>query len=322
VKALVLDGGRLALCDRPIPVAGPGEALIRVAMAGVCNTDLEIAAGYMGFSGVLGHELCGVIESCPDPRFVGRRVAGEINLSCGSCELCARGLARHCLQRTVMGIAGKDGCFAEYVTLPLANLHLLPDALSDERACFVEPAAAAFEVLEQVMVMSRDRVAVLGDGKLGLLIAQVLDTTGCALTLVGKHAHKLALARQAGIATAELGALGRKSFDVVVEATGSPAGLHAAIELARPRGTVVLKSTHHGKVELDTAPLVIDEITVVGSRCGPFERAIPALTSGLIRPDELIDVIVPFTDAESALARAAQPGALKVLLDMRGGSVG
>jgi threonine dehydrogenase-like Zn-dependent dehydrogenase len=322
VKALVLDSGRLALRDQPTPVPGPGEALIRVAMAGVCNTDLEIARGYMNFSGVLGHELCGVIEACPDPRFAGRRVAGEINLSCGRCEQCARGLARHCPQRTVMGIAGKDGCFAEYVTPPMTNLHTLPEELSDERACFVEPAAAAFEVLEQVMVLSRDRVAVLGDGKLGLLIAQVLESTGCALTLVGNHARKLELARQAGITTAEIGSLARKSFDVVVEATGSPTGLHAAVELVRPRGTVVLKSTYHGKLELDAAPLVIDEITVVGSRCGPFERAIPALASGLVRPDALIDAIVPLVRAESAFERAAQPGALKVLLDMRAESVG
>ena len=318
----MLDSGRLALRDRPTPVAGPGEALIRVAMAGVCNTDLEIARGYMGFSGVLGHELCGVIESCPDVRFIGRRVAGEINLSCGACELCARGLARHCPKRTVMGIAGKDGCFAEYVTLPMANLHLLPDELSDERACFVEPTAAAFEVLEQVMVLGRDRVAVLGDGKLGLLIAQVLESTGCALTLVGHHASKLELARNAGIETADIASLARKSFDVVVEATGSPSGLRAAVELVRPRGTVVLKSTYHGKVEFDAAPLVIDEITVVGSRCGPFERAIPALASGLVRPDALIEAVIPLANAASAFERAAQPGALKVLLDMRAESVG
>jgi threonine dehydrogenase-like Zn-dependent dehydrogenase len=172
------------------------------------------------------------------------------------------------------------------------------------------------------MVLARDRVAVLGDGKLGLLIAQVLETTGCALTLVGKHARKLELARRSGIATAELGALARKSFDVVVEATGSPAGLHAAIELVRPRGTVVLKSTYHGKLELDAAPLVIDELSVIGSRCGPFERAIPALASGLVRPDELIDAIVPLSAAESAFERAARPGALKVLLDMRAPAIG
>lgn len=316
----MLENGRLALDERPVPVAGSGEALIRVTTAGLCSTDLEIAKGYMGFSGVLGHELCGVIADCDRPRFIGRRVAGEINLSCGHCELCGRGLSRHCPERTVMGIAGKDGCFAEFVTLPLANLHLLPDALSDERACFVEPTAAAFEILEQVTVMSSDRVAVLGDGKLGLLIAQVLDTVGCGAVLVGRHARKLELARLHGIATAELGALARKSFDVVVEATGSPSGMQAAVELVRPRGTVVLKSTYHGKLELDAAPLVIDEITVVGSRCGPFERAIAALASGLVRPDDMIDALMPLHSAEAAFERAAQPGTLKVLLDMRAGT--
>jgi threonine dehydrogenase-like Zn-dependent dehydrogenase len=219
-----------------------------------------------------------------------------------------------------MGIAGKDGCFAEYVTLPLANLHVLPEALSDERACFVEPAAAAFEILEQVTVMSSDRVAVLGDGKLGLLIAQVLETVGCSLTLVGKHARKLELARLHGIATTELGALARKSFDVVIDATGSPSGMQAAVDLVRPRGTVVLKSIYHGKLELDAAPIVIDEITVVGSRCGPFERAIAALAAGLLRPEDMIDAVVPLASAETAFERAAQPGTLKVLLDMRPGS--
>jgi threonine dehydrogenase-like Zn-dependent dehydrogenase len=320
VKAFVLENGKLALCDRPVPVAGPGEALVRVTTAGICSTDLEIAKGYMGFSGVLGHELCGVIADCDAPRHVGRRVAGEINLACGACELCGRGLFRHCSRRTVMGIAGKDGCFAEFVTLPLTNLRLLPDELSDERACFVEPTAAAFEILEQVTVMGTDRVAVLGDGKLGLLIAHVLDTVGCGPILVGKHARKLELARLHGIATAELGALARKSFDLVVDATGSPAGMRAAIELVRPRGTVVLKSTYHGQLELDAAPLVIDEITVIGSRCGPFERAIAALASGLLQPDDMIDAVVPLSSAEAAFERAAQPGTLKVLLDMRAGS--
>ena len=317
MKALVLTGGRLSLRELPEPVPGPGEALIRVAMAGICNTDLEIAKGYMDFSGVLGHELLGVVEACEDPRWANRRVAGEINLACHHCELCARGLARHCMQRKVLGIVGKDGCFAEYVTLPVSNLHLLPDTLSDTRACFVEPVAAAFEILEQVTVMPRDRVAVLGDGKLGLLVAQVLETTGCALTLVGKHARKRALAERRGIATAELGSLPRKAFDIVVEATGSPSGMRAAIELTRPRGTVVLKSTYHGRLEVDAAPLVIDELTMIGSRCGPFERAIMALAGGTIDPDPMVDEIVPLALAQGAFERAAQPGTLKVLLDMR-----
>jgi threonine dehydrogenase-like Zn-dependent dehydrogenase len=323
MQALVLENGRLAVQERPVPLPGPGEALVRVLMAGVCNTDLEIAKGYMGFSGVLGHELCGVVEACAEqPRLIGRRVAGEINLACRTCELCARGLTRHCPHRTVMGIAGKDGCFAEYVTLPVANLHVLPPAIDDVRACFVEPVAAACEVLEQITVMPRDRVAVLGDGKLGLLVAQALATTGCALTLAGKHDRKLRLARDRGIATAALADLPRKAFDVVIEATGSPAGMHAAIELVRPRGTIVLKSTYHGKLVLDAAPLVIDELHVVGSRCGPFEVAIPALASGAIRPEDMVDAVLPLSQAEAAFERAAEPSVLKVLLDMRAGSVG
>jgi threonine dehydrogenase-like Zn-dependent dehydrogenase len=316
VKALVLDHGQLALRDVPPPDRQPGEALIRVSMAGICNTDLEIAKGYMGFSGVLGHELCGVIEAADDARYIGKRVAGEINLACRACELCKRGLPRHCERRTVMGIAGKDGCFAEYVTLPMRNLHLLPDAMPDRRACFVEPTAAAFEILEQVTVMSRDRVALLGDGKLGLLVAQVLEQTGCELTVVGKHPRKLELLASRGIRSAELGSLQRKSFDVVVEATGSRDGLRAAIELTRPRGTLVLKSTYHGTVELDAAPLVIDEMTVVGSRCGPFERAIAALGGAIIDPDAMVDAVVPLSQGVTAFERAAQPGVLKVLLDM------
>jgi threonine dehydrogenase-like Zn-dependent dehydrogenase len=317
VKAFVLEEGQLAVREMPMPNRNPGEALIRVTMAGICNTDLEIAKGYMGFSGVLGHELCGVIEASDDGRHVGKRVAGEINLACRNCELCKRGLMRHCSRRSVLGIAGKDGCFAEYVTLPLRNLHLLPDALSDVRACFVEPTAAAFEILEQVTVMSTDQVAVLGDGKLGLLIAQVLEVTGCELTLVGKHPHKLGLAEKRGTRCAQLDQLPRKAFDVVVEATGSKDGLRAAIELTRPRGIVVLKSTHHGEVQLDLAPIVIDELSVIGSRCGPFERAIAALSASQIDPDAMVDAVVPLAQAEAAFEHAARPGVLKVLLDMR-----
>lgn len=319
VKALVLEDGELAVREVPVPARNPGEALIRVTMAGICNTDLEIAKGYMGFSGVLGHELCGVIEACDNGRYVGKRVAGEINLPCRNCDLCRRGLMRHCSQRSVLGIAGKDGCFAEYVTLPLRNLHLLPDAISDTRACFVEPTAAAFEILEQVTVMPNDQVAILGDGKLGLLIAQVLEVTGCELTLVGKHPHKLGLAERRGLKTARFDQqLPRKAFDVVVEATGSRDGLRTAIDLTRPRGILVLKSTYHGAVELDLSAVVIDELSVIGSRCGPFERAVAALSASQIDPDSMVDAIVPLAQAEAAFEHAARPGVLKVLLDMRG----
>ncbi|MDD9933282.1 MAG: alcohol dehydrogenase catalytic domain-containing protein [Myxococcales bacterium] len=318
MQALVLEDSTVAVRDVPVPEPGAGEALVRVQMAGVCNTDVEIARGYMGFSGVLGHELYGVVEACEDnPALVGKRVAGEINQACAACPMCERGLGRHCPARTVMGILHKDGCFAEHVTLQQACLHPLPEALEDARACFVEPTAAAFEVLEQVPVSDRDRIAVLGDGKLGLLIGQVLATTGATPTLVGRHERKLSLARAQGARTAALDALDDNTFDVVIEATGSPAGMEAAIRLTRPRGTLVLKSTYHGPLELDAAPLVIDELTVVGSRCGPFEPALRALATGAVDPDAMVDAIYPLAQAAEALERAQQPGVLKVLLDMR-----
>jgi threonine dehydrogenase-like Zn-dependent dehydrogenase len=317
VHALYLEGGKLSLREVDVPEPGPGEALVRVAMAGICNTDLELAKGYMSFEGVLGHELCGVVERCDDARWVGRRVAGEINLACTKCALCSRGLGRHCPTRTVMGIAGKAGCFAQYVTLPVRNLHVLPDAIPDELACFVEPTAAAFEILEQLTVMSRDRVAVLGDGKLGLLVAQVLATTGCELTLIGKHARKLELAAKRGIAVSERADVPRKAFDIVVEATGSKEGLATAIALSRPRGTLILKSTCHGQVSLDLAPIVIDELSIIGSRCGPFPLAIAALEAGAIDPSEMVDTVLPLSAALTAFERAARPGALKILLDLR-----
>ena len=317
MKAVCLQDGTLALRDVPLPEPGPDEALIRVTMAGISYTDLEIAKGYMDFSGVLGHELCGVVMACNDVRYVGRRVAGEINLACTRCALCKRGLGRHCQTRSVLGIVAKDGCFAEYVTLPVRNLHPLPSTLPDEVACFVEPTAAAFEVLEQITPMPNDRALVLGDGKLGILVAQVLMTTGCSVALAGNHARKLELARGLGLTTLGHAELEPKSFDIVVDATGSPKGLEQAIKLTRPRGTVVLKSTYHGAVTLDTAPIVIDEISLIGSRCGPFAIAIAALEAGSIDPRPLIDAIVPLADALSGFERAAAAGGLKVLLDMR-----
>ena len=292
------------------------EALIRVTLAGVCNTDLEIARGYMGFEGVLGHEFVGIVEACSDPSWLGVRVAGEINLACQRCTLCQRGLSRHCPSRTVLGILGKDGAFAQYVTLPIVNLHRVPEALSDRAACFVEPIAACFEILEQVRIAPDDRVAVLGDGKLGLLASLVLQSQGLSPVLVGKHADKLGRAHKLGVQTAFAADLPRKAYDVVVEATGSPSGMQLAIDLVRPRGTLVLKSTYHGALTLDAAPLVIDEISLVGSRCGPFSPAIAQLAGGKLNPEPLIDAVFPLHAAAQALEHAAQPGVLKVLLSM------
>ncbi len=311
--ALRFDGSSPKIEEIDTPTARAGEALIRVRRAGVCSTDLEVAKGYMGFTGTLGHELVGEVRSHPDASWLGRRVAAEINLGCGACERCAGGLSRHCATRTVMGILGKDGCFAEHITLPVENLHALPDSVSDDLAVFVEPLAAAFEILEQVRVDPSWRVAVLGDGKLGSLVAMVLAQTGAELTVVGRHPHKLE--RLSGVAhTALSGDAVRGDFDLVVEATGSPEGFARARSLLRPRGTLVLKSTFFGETKIDMAPLVIDEITLVGSRCGPFAPAVRALAAGRIDPSPLVEETYALRDGVAALTRAAERGALKVLL--------
>jgi alcohol dehydrogenase len=281
--------------------------------AGICCTDLEITRGYMGYRGVLGHELLGIVEACDDPQLVGRRVVAEINLGCGHCRACAADLARHCAKRTVLGIVGKDGCHAECVTLPTGNLHVVPDEVTDDRAVFAEPLAAAFEILEQVHVAPDERVLVLGDGKLGLLATMVLSTAGADTTLVGRHPHKLAIAESAGArASTEVPAVA--GFDVVVEATGNAAGLATALGAVRPRGTVVLKSTYHGRPAVDTARIVIDEIRVVGSRCGRFGPALRSLASGRIDPKPLVEETYALADGVVAYEHAARKGALKVCL--------
>lgn len=316
MKALSLAND-LGLCELDVPRRQPGEALIRVRMAGICNTDLELVRGYMGFRGVLGHEFVGDVVECDDPAWQGARVNGEINLGCGACDTCARGLARHCPTRRVLGILEKDGCFAEYLTLPLRNLVRVPEDLSDELAVLTEPLAAAFEILEQVHVAPGQRALVLGDGKLGLLCALVLASVGAQVELVGKHQDKLAIARAQGVTTHLLRDAPRGQYDLVVEATGSPEGMRFAVERTRPRGTLVLKSTFHGETTLAMAPLVIHEITVVGSRCGPFPPALTALAQKRIDPRPLLHATYPLAEGMRALEHAAAPGVLKVLLDMR-----
>ncbi|HET6583217.1 MAG TPA: zinc-binding dehydrogenase, partial [Nannocystaceae bacterium] len=259
----------------------------------------------------------GVVVACDDPDWIGRRVVGEINLACRRCDWCDRGLARHCPTRTVLGIRHKDGCFAEYVTMPLANLHVVPEGIADERAVFVEPLAAAFEVAEQIELSRHTDALVLGDGKLGLLTAMVLQARGLDVTIAGRHERKRALARSFGAQTIDAQAVPERAYDLVVEATGDPAGLALALRAIEPRGTVVLKSTFHGSAPLVTTPIVVDEITVVGSRCGPFAPAIAALRDGAIDPWPLVDGSYTLADAPLALARAASPGVLKVLLDLR-----
>ncbi len=313
MRALRFDDNTLRLADIALPERS-GEALIRVSLAGICNTDLEIVRGYAGFSGTLGHEFVGVVESCEDRSWIGQRVVGEINIGCGACDVCRNDDARHCPSRRTVGIRSRDGAFAEYLSLPVQNLRAVPANVLDRQAVFTEPLAAACEILDQVPITTGDRVAVIGDGKLGQLIARVLATTGCELTLIGKHESKLGLAARAGIQTVLLSDLKANRFDRVVEATGSASGLQLAIDLVRPRGTVILKSTIHGNVSLDTSKVVVNEINLVGSRCGRFAPALDLLARGAIDLAPLITREFPLSDGVEAMEEAGRAGIMKVLI--------
>jgi len=320
MKAVVFDGqpegrGQLHLAmDYADPHLTPGEVRVRTTLAGICNTDLEIVQGYAGFRGVLGHEFVGVVDQAEDPALVGRRVVGEINVSCGICETCRAGRPTHCPNRTALGIRGRDGTLAEFFCLPAGNLHRVPEGMPDNVAVFTEPLAAACQVLRQVHVRPTDRVIVLGDGKLGLLVAQVLALTGCDLTAVGRHEEKLAILAARGIPT-RLGDEGlSNNADLVVECTGSAEGFQVARRLVRPQGTLVLKSTYHGLVQTDLPSLVVDEVRVIGSRCGPFPAALRLLGRGMVDVTSLVEAEYPLDEALSAFAHAARRGALKVLV--------
>jgi threonine dehydrogenase-like Zn-dependent dehydrogenase len=296
--------------ERP---GNPDEALVRVLLSGICNTDLEIARGYAGFNGTIGHEFVGVVEA---GELAGRRVVGEINAGCGKCELCRAGDPRHCATRTVLGIVGRDGAHAEFLQLPLVNLIPVPENISDQHAVFTEPLAAACGILERAAICAADRVAVIGDGNLGLLCAQVVALTTPATLLVGKHPEKLRIAARRGIETAtpEEAAKRKREFDVVVEASGAAAGFQLALDLLRPKGKLVLKSTFHGSTEIDAARIVVDEISIVGSRCGRFAPALDLLNRDAIDVENLISEEYSLSDGVNAMSRASSHGILKVLL--------
>jgi len=292
-----------------------GYAVIRMLTAGICNTDLELQRGYYGFSGVPGHEFVGEVVQSENTQWTGKRVVGEINLACRRCDWCRRGLGRHCPKRTVLGIVKHPGAFSEFLILPEANLHEVPASITNERAVFVEPVAAACEVLDQVAIPSGSEVGVLGDGKLGLLVAQVLQAQGLKVHQFGRHKEKLEIARRAGVYTEVAGSrLPAGAFDWIVEATGSRAGLEQAVRMARPRGTIVMKSTVHGQVRIDTAPVIVNEVTLVGSRCGRFEPALRLLEEQKVSLEAMISDSFPLNEAGRAFRRANEKGVLKVLL--------
>ena len=313
MRALHWDGCQLAFnSSYRAPRADSRFALIKVELAGICSTDLQIFKGYMDFQGVPGHEFAGSVSEGPR-ELVGKRVVGEINFGCGQCDACRRDLGRHCPNRKVMGILNADGAFAEYVSVPAENLHIVPDSVGDEEAVFAEPLAAALEILTQIQLSPGDDVLVLGDGKLGNLCAQVLRLTGAKITALGKHADKLALIKKAGVRTILLHDWQPRLFDVVIEATGSASGLELALSAVRPRGTLILKSTIAGNHQVSLAPIVINEINVIGSRCGPFPDALAALAAKQIAVTPLIEKIYPLNDGVAAVAHAAR-GARKILL--------
>jgi threonine dehydrogenase-like Zn-dependent dehydrogenase len=328
MRALRFDGSLRFVTDAPVE-RREGEALVQVLRAGICNTDLEIVKGYAGFRGTLGHEFVGRVVESPGGALAGRRVVGEINAGCGVCALCRAGDPRHCAERTVLGIHGRDGAFADFLSLPPRNLIEVPDSISDEEAVFVEPLAAAAGILEQVHVDEATHVAVIGDGKLAQLICRALAQTGCALTVIGKHQEKLALLDDIGVRGLQLSVAGNdsaearrwlneqglsQSFDVVIEASGSATGLPMAIALTRPRGAIVLKSTHHGETSADLSAMVVNELHIIGSRCGRFAPALDLLARRAMNIRSLISQEYPIEDGLKAFQQAAAPSTMKVLL--------
>ncbi|MFB2973596.1 alcohol dehydrogenase catalytic domain-containing protein [Aerosakkonema sp. BLCC-F183] len=316
MKALWLENNELQLrTDVPIPTPPPGEVLVRVVRAGICNTDLELLRGYYPYTGILGHEFVGIVEQGPS-ELQNKRVVGEINAVCGECRFCRNGYPTHCENRTVLGIVNRNGAFAEYLTLPIKNLHSVPDNVPTDVATFTEPVAAALEIQQQVKITANDRVLVVGDGKLGQLVAQTLALTGCDLLVVGRHHQKLDYLAALGIETGFADVVRDRTFDLSVECTGNPEGFAIARRALRPRGTLVLKSTYAGHLTFDASSLVVDEITLIGSRCGPFPEALAALSQNKVNVKYLIQERYGLQDAIAAFDRAQQRGILKVLLEI------
>ena len=316
MKGLWLENNQLQLrTNIPIPEPLPGEALVRVLRAGICNTDLELIKGYYPYTGIIGHEFVGVVEQ-GSKQLINQRVVGEINAACGDCRFCRRGQPTHCENRTVLGIVNRHGAFAEYLSLPVENLHLVPENVSTAAATFTEPIAAALEIQQQIQICKDDRVLVVGDGKLGQLIAQTLALTGCELLVVGRHKDKLVNLAAKGIKTGFADSVTDRYFDISVDCTGNPEGFNIARRALRPRGILILKSTYAGNLSLDASALVVDEITLIGSRCGPFVPALELLATGKIDVQSLIDSHYPLSQGLAAFEKAKTKGVLKVLLEM------
>ncbi len=317
MKALYFDGKELLIKDVPIPVRVQGEALIKVLLAGICNTDIEICKGYMSFTGVLGHEFVGIVEDSEDKRLIGKRVVGEINCPCYECELCRAGKTNHCPNRTVLGIYQRNGVFAKYTTLPIRNLHIVPDSVPDEVAVFTEPVAACYRIPEQVRLKPTDVVVVLGDGKMGQLVSQVIMPMVSKLVCVGKHDEKMELLRNLGIEVYKFceGSIPFRA-DVVIDVTGNPHALEFALNIVKPQGTIVLKSTVADYFKINLSKAVVDEINIIGSRCGPFPPAIKALAEGRVKVHQLISGIYSIADGLRAFEKAMDRENLKILIKL------
>ena len=315
MRAVVFDNELKLVKDYKNPIPKAGEALIKTKMVGICNTDYEITLGYMGYKGVIGHEFVGVVENCDDKSLIGKRVVGDINCGCGECDWCKKDLHRHCPNRQTLGIWQKDGCFSDYFTLPVKNLLEVPNNVPDEQAVFVEPLAAALEILEQIHIQPIQKVLVLGDGKLGIITALALNASGLDITLIGKHKEKLDIAKAQGVETCLLSDLNvKKEWDVVVEATGSITGFETSIALVKPRGTLVLKSTIVASKEFNFSSLVVDEVTIVGSRCGRFKPALRMLEQGRIDLRPLISEIYDVENVIDAFEANKRKDTVKILV--------